>query len=213
MLEVDSISYTIAGKAILGSVSFSLKEGETALILGASGTGKTTMLAIIAGLLKPSSGEVHYAKQSLHELSDVELDKFRGQNLGIIFQNHHLIKPLTVLQNLKLGLSFNDKKVEEKKILETLERLNLSSKAHQKAATLSMGEAQRLAVARAIIGQPKWVLCDEPTSALDDANAKVTLDLLQSEAKACDAGLIIVTHDIRVESHFSAKKIIELEAA
>ncbi|MDG1286223.1 MAG: ATP-binding cassette domain-containing protein [Rickettsiales bacterium] len=212
MLEIENISFVIEQKPIIQSLSFSLETGRKMLVLGASGSGKTTLLAMIAGLLKPSSGEVRYDNQSLHDQTTREVDHFRGQNLGIIFQNHHLIKPLTVMQNLQLGLNFTGKEVEEVRLQETLKRLNLESKVHQKASTLSMGEAQRLAVARAVIGKPKWILCDEPTSALDDVNSQAVLNLLEEEAQACDASLIIVTHDKRVKAHFSDEQVIELEA-
>lgn len=213
MLEVENISYKVDGRLILPPLSFSLNAGEKMLVLGPSGSGKTTLLAILAGLLRPTGGEVRYDDQSLYEQSTAEMDRFRGENMGIIFQSHHLVKPLTVLQNLRLGLSFGGKTAKKTRIEQTLQRLNLSQKAGQKASTLSMGEAQRLAVARAVIGQPKWILCDEPTSALDDANAEATLHLLEEEARDCGASLIVVTHDNRVKSHFSGEQVIELGGA
>lgn len=213
MLEATKVSHEIDGKSILSPVSFSLNEEGKALVLGSSGSGKTTLLAILAGLLKPAKGEVRYGTKSLYLRSHAEIDKFRGQKLGIIFQNYHLIKPLTVMQNVTLGLGFTNKALDEARLQQTLERLNLSQKAHQKASLLSMGEAQRVAVARAVIGAPEWILCDEPTSALDDANAKATLELLEEEASACGAGLVIVTHDSRVKSHFSKEQILSLGEA
>lgn len=210
MLEVKNISYKIKDRHILPPLSFTLNAGEKMLVLGPSGSGKTTLLATLAGLLRPDTGEVSYDNQSLYDQSTAKMDRFRGQKLGIIFQRHHLIKPLTVLQNLQLGLSFGGKEVDEQRIKQTLQRLNLSQKAGQKASTLSMGEAQRLAVARAVIGKPQWILCDEPTSALDDANAEATLHLLQEEARDCEASLIVVTHDNRVKSHFCGEQVMEL---
>ena len=212
MLEIENISFSIKEKNILKPLSFSLESASNMLILGASGSGKTTLLAIIAGLLKPKTGEVRYDHQSLYNKTASQLDHFRGENLGIIFQNHHLIKPLTVMQNLHLGINFTDTKLDEAKAEATLKRLNLESKAQQKASTLSTGEAQRLAVARAVLGKPKWILCDEPTSALDDKNSQAVLELLEEEAQACKASLIIVTHDKRVKSYFSAQQLLELGA-
>ncbi len=210
MLEIENISFLRQNTPIIQSLSFSLEAEKKMLVLGPSGSGKTTLLAIIAGLLMPFSGDVKYDNQSLYAKSVGEIDDFRGQNLGIIFQNHHLIKPLTVVQNVQLGLKFANKHIESEKLIKTLSRLGLESKAQQKASTLSMGEAQRLAVARAVIGNPKWILCDEPTSALDDSNCQSVLSLLEQEAQTCRAALMIITHDKRVKTHFSNQQIVNL---
>lgn len=213
MLEAKNIHYAIAGKDILREVSFSLEGGKHLLVLGHSGCGKTTLLAILAGLLQPGGGEVRYGETHLYRLNEAERDRFRGQKLGILFQNYHLVKTLTVKQNLQVALSLSDKPPQEVPIMATLDRLGLVDKANQKAGSLSLGEAQRLAVARAVIGRPEWIFCDEPTSALDDANTAKMLALLTDEAAQCGASLVVVTHDARVKSHFAAEQILNLGAA
>ena len=213
MLQCRKVSYRIQGKQIFDDISFELKPNHHLLILGPSGCGKTTLLSIIAGLQKPDSGQVLYNDTQLYGLTEVERDSFRGNNLGILFQTFHLINVLTVRENLLLAQSMPGKKIDESRIYHVLNRLGLADKSHQHAASLSIGEAQRLAVARAVIASPKWILCDEPTSALDDGNTKAMLHLLEEEASRCNASLIIVTHDKRVTKHFDKNHILELGGA
>jgi putative ABC transport system ATP-binding protein len=211
MLQCAQLSYNIHGKQILNNISFSLELGRHLLILGASGSGKTTLLSILSGLQKPTAGSVRFNETTLYDLSETERDHFRGNNLGILFQTFHLIKVLTVRQNLLLAQSLPGKPVDEARIYDVLNRLGLAEKSHQSVAGLSVGESQRLAIARAVIGNPKWILCDEPTSALDDDNTKKILELLESEAARCKASLVVVTHDKRVKSHFDKQNILTLE--
>ena len=137
------------------------------LILGPSGSGKTTLLCLLAALQKPTSGIIKYDDIDINQLKPFEMDKFRGQNLGIIFQNYHLINSLNVYQNIAIASKITPKKVDHNQIIDHLEQLGLKDKAKQKTSTLSIGQAQRLAVIRSLINNPKWILCDEPTSALD----------------------------------------------
>ena len=180
------------------------------LILGPSGSGKTTLLCLLAGLLKPTSGVVKYDDIDIYDLKSASRDQFRGQNLGIIFQNFYLIKSLNVYQNIALAGEMSGKKTDPNQINHYLKELDLQDKADQKATTLSIGQAQRLSVIRSFINNPKWILCDEPTSALDDDNADKLLKLLKSEAQKHQSSLIIVTHDKRVKDHFKNNHILEL---
>ena len=198
-----------------GRVLFTLPEGqvsagETALILGPSGSGKSTLLAILTGLRRPDEGTVTYGDTDLYALSETARDQFRGQQMGLLFQSFHLVKAFTVRQNLLLALSLSGRPVDHERINQLLSALNLQGKADQRAERLSVGEAQRLAVARAVIGKPAWIFCDEPTSALDDRNAEAMLSLLKSQAVECGAGLVIVTHDRRVRDAFTHDSILEL---
>ena len=210
MLSCEHISYSVQGKRILDDINFTLQSEQHLLILGPSGCGKTTLLSILAGLQKPQSGIVRYREQDIYALNNAAIDRFRGQHLGILFQTFHLVKVLTVRQNLLLAQSLPGKPVDEVRIYDVLNRLGLAEKSHEHAGQLSVGEAQRLAVARAIIGEPAWILCDEPTSALDDHNAQAMLRLLMEEANRCKASLVVVTHDSRVKSYFSGEQILEL---
>lgn len=211
LLHCQSVSWSVENRQILDQVSFDLKKGEPLLILGPSGSGKTTLLSLLAGLISPSAGSVRYNDQDLSAMSRSDLDQFRGQEMGFVFQTLHLIGFLTVRQNLLLAVSLPEKDIPETKIDQTLKRLGLLELSDQKAGKLSTGEAQRLAVARAVVGSPGWIFCDEPTSALDDANAEAMINLLKNEADLCGASLIIVTHDKRVRNAFEGRACLELE--
>ena len=210
MLIASNLSCKIKDKTIIDQVNFNLKSGEHLLILGPSGSGKTTLLCLLAGLLKPTSGVVKYDDIDIYDLKSASRDQFRGQNLGIIFQNFYLIKSLNVYQNIALAGEMSGKKTDPNQINHYLKELDLQDKADQKATTLSIGQAQRLSVIRSFINNPKWILCDEPTSALDDDNADKLLKLLKSEAQKHQSSLIIVTHDKRVKDHFKNNHILEL---
>ena len=210
MLTCSNISYKIKDKTIIDNISFDLKSGEHLLILGPSGSGKTTLLCLLAALQEPTSGSVKYDGKDIYKLESEARDQFRGHNLGIIFQNFHLIKSLNVCQNIALASQMLGKKIDEKQINHYLKELGLEDKASQKVSTLSIGQAQRLAVIRSFINKPKCILCDEPTSALDDENTDILLKLLKLEAKKNKSSLIIVTHDKRVKSYFEKNNILEL---
>lgn len=211
-LTVQGLSHAIAGQSILTDFDFSLSSGNTCLILGASGSGKTTLLSLLSGLEKPDQGTVRYGDTSLYDLSESQRDQFRGRHIGILFQTFHLIKPFTVQQNIALAGTMAGLALDKEYIGSLLKRLGLTDKAHKKAAILSVGEAQRLALARALATKPKWLFCDEPTSSLDDANTAQMLSLLQSEAQTLGTSLLIVTHDSRVKEQLQADKTIKLEA-
>ncbi len=183
-----------------------MKPGEQLLILGKSGSGKTTILNILGGLLKPFSGEVKIENTSIYELSGAKLDKFRGRNIGIVFQRPHILAPLTVEENLGLANYFANEKGKQNETL--LKELGIYEKRKSKVHTLSEGEAQRVSIARAMANSPKLILADEPTASLDDENAEVVVKLLQQQAGKFQAALIIVTHDQRIKNHISNQIII-----
>jgi putative ABC transport system ATP-binding protein len=209
MLTCQNVSYHVEDAHILEGVNFALAPQQHMLILGPSGCGKTTLLAILAGLQPPTAGTVSFDSTDLYSLSDTQRDAFRGQNMGIIFQTFHLIRPLTALQNLMLAQSMGGHAIDIDRAYTLLDKLGLMNKAFQKASSLSVGESQRLAIARAVIARPKWILCDEPTSALDDKNADAMLELIQEQATHCNATLIVVTHDKRVKKGFHSQNILE----
>lgn len=210
MLTCSNLSYKIQDQKIIDNISFNVKSGENLLILGPSGAGKTTLLCIIAGLLKPDDGNIEYDGTDIYKLKPETRDTFRGQHLGIIFQNFHLIKSLNLYQNIAIANQMSGKKIDKNQINDYLKELGLENKAKQKTSTLSQGQSQRLALVRSFINKPKWILCDEPTSALDDENTNTLLTLLKSESKKNQSSLIIVTHDKRVKSYFENNNILEL---
>jgi len=184
------------------------KAGESTLITGASGTGKTTLLHLLGGLLKPTSGSIDINEVDICKLSDKKLDHFRGQNIGLILQKAHFIASLSVLENIELASWLNDKTKKKEKAKELLLLLGLEKFASKLPSQLSVGQQQRVSIARALINEPKLLLADEPTSSLDDENAKIVADLLADLSQKYHAALIIVTHDQRLKERF--KTTIEL---
>ncbi len=172
------------------------------LILGESGKGKTTLLHLLAGLLRPTSGNIYIGEKDITQLSTLELDRFRGKNIGLIFQQSHFNAALNVKENLLLAQYLAGEKQDTNKVHMILSRLNLEDKIHQKTSRLSIGQQQRIAIARALINQPQLILADEPTSSLDDTNCQYVINLLEEQAAAVDATLVIVTHDHRLKSRF-----------
>ena len=197
-LRLTDVRAAYGNELLFALPSWRVEAGATSIILGPSGCGKSTLLAMMTGLQKPESGTITYGDTDLYALSATKRDQFRGQQMGILFQGFHLAKPFTVRQNLLLALSLSGRNPDETRIHELLSALNLSHKAGQLAGRLSVGEAQRLAVARAVIGKPAWIFCDEPTSALDDKHTDLMLNLLKEQAAVCGASLVIVTHDKRM---------------
>lgn len=176
--------------------------GQACVVTGSSGTGKTTLLHLLGGLLKPSSGHISIAQTEITSLNGRQLDSFRGKHIGIIFQQSHFVKSLNVLENLLLPAHLTGKKEQKDKALSLLQQLGIASQAHKATGSLSQGQQQRLSIARALINDPAMVLADEPTSGLDDENCRKVAALLQQQAKVANAALIIVTHDQRLKNEF-----------
>ncbi|CAZ98509.1 ATP-binding cassette domain-containing protein [Zobellia galactanivorans] len=188
--------------------NIALKEQEHLLILGKSGIGKTTLLHLLAGLLKPASGALVIDEVAINSLSHSELDKFRGQNIGLVFQKSHAVRSLNVLDNLKARLFFSKKSINHTIIDSLLEQLDLTETKKKQINELSEGQLQRLGIAMAVVHNPQVILADEPTSNLDDENCMAVLQLLQQQAGKNRANLIVITHDIRIKSAF--KNVITL---
>lgn len=178
------------------------EQGEHWLVLGPSGSGKTTLLHVLAGFLKPSFGDVLVAGHRLTRMKPRELDRFRGRHIGIVLQRLHLVESLSVLDNVLLAQYFSRLPRDPARAREVLADLGLEAKAHAFPHELSFGQAQRVAVARAVVNRPTLLLADEPTSNLDDAHCMQTLDLLEAQASACRATLLIATHDQRIKARF-----------
>lgn len=201
MLEAKNLEFYYLENKKFNIPDIRLSQGEQLLIIGASGSGKTTVLNILGGLLNPLKGEVIIDDTSLYSLSGAKLDKFRGKNIGIIFQKPHILSPLTVEENLKLANFFSGK--SSSKIDSILKELGIYDRKNAKVSTLSEGEAQRVSIARALANSPKVILADEPTASLDDSNAANVIKLLKEQAEKFNAALVIVTHDQRVKDHIS----------
>ena len=176
---------------------------ETLLITGNSGKGKTTLLHLLAGLLRPKKGEITIDNNNVSQLSEKKLDQFRGKNIGLILQQSHFISSLSVLDNVVLASWLASGKKATEKAKQLLSDLDLESQMYKLPSQLSIGQQQRVSIARALINEPKLLLADEPTSSLDDENAIKVADLLEKLAKDYKASLIIVTHDQRLKNKFA----------
>jgi len=202
MLQTENLSFSYRGSSALNFPDINCQKGEQWLLLGQSGSGKTTLLHLLGGLLSPSSGTVKVGDTVLKKLSTAQLDKFRGKHIGIIFQKAHFIRALTVEENLQLAQKLAGVPISKTRIKELLDRLNVGHKLKSKPNKLSQGEQQRVAIARALVNQPTIILADEPTSALDDTNCEEVIQLLEEEAAAVGATLLVVTHDARLKERF-----------
>jgi ABC-type lipoprotein export system ATPase subunit len=200
MFSIQNLTHAYDGSTVLNVASWRAEQGAQWLMLGPSGSGKTTLLHVLAGILRPTSGQVTVADQDMTTLSASALDHFRGKHIGIVLQRLHLIDSLSVLNNLLLAQYLAGEKQDATRVREVLANLDLGDKANARPHELSHGQAQRVAVARAVVNKPKLLLADEPTSNLDDVRCVQVLDLLLSQAKACGATLVIATHDQRIKS-------------
>ena len=181
---------------------FSCDALKTVLITGNSGVGKTTLLHLLAGMLRPTSGEILIDGNDIGLLSNKSLDKFRGRNIGIVLQQNHFVESLTVIENVILASWLVDGKKKTEEAKKILEYLDLAGQIHKLPSQLSVGQQQRVSIARALINKPKLVLADEPTSSLDDANTQKVANLLEKLAQEYQAALVIVTHDSRLKERF-----------
>ena len=209
MLICENLSFSIDGHKLFSNIDIKIKKEKDLLITGPSGIGKTTLLSVLCGLQIPSEGSIRYNDISLYSLSENKIDEFRGKHLGIVFQSFNLINAFTIKQNLQIANTAEGSQ-DTDHLYDLLERVGLADKSHIKVSNLSIGEKQRVAVARAFIGQPKWIFCDEPTSSLDDKNTDIITNLIKEESLRHKASLILITHDKRVQSILNFNEILRL---
>jgi lipoprotein-releasing system ATP-binding protein len=176
--------------------------GESLLITGGSGKGKTTLLHLLGGLQRPQSGDVIIDDTNIATLSEKNLDRFRGKNIGLVLQQSYFVASLSVLENVVLASWLANGKQATDKAKLLLEQLGLKDQIHKQPSQLSIGQQQRVSIARALINEPKLLLADEPTSSLDDENALTVADMLSGLAKQFGTALVIVTHDRRLKDRF-----------
>lgn len=180
---------------VLCGLNLDVKSSEAVAILGQSGTGKSTLLSLLAGLDVPDFGTVEVNKQDLSKLSQDKLSQFRAKNLGVIFQQYHLMSNLTALENVGIPLELQKVNDFQSAALEALKMVGLSHRIAHFPSQLSGGECQRVAIARAIVGKPKLILADEPSGNLDDRTGKEVMNLLFELCKEREQTLILVTHN------------------
>ncbi len=203
MLNTSSLTYAYNDSNKIVFPDVQCKAGETVLVLGESGVGKTTLLHLLSGILPIQKGDVTIGSTNLKDLSSSAMDQFRGKNIGLIFQQNHFVSSLNVIENITLAQALAGKKVDYTDAQNMLNRLNIGHKTKSDVKNLSQGERQRVTIARALINSPTLILADEPTSALDDHNCSEVLNLLAEQAKTLGAALIIVTHDNRLKERIS----------
>lgn len=177
MLTTKDIAFSYKNGTNISFPDISLETASQALILGKSGCGKTTLLHLLGGLLKPQKGTIQLNDIILNQLSGSTLDKVRGQEIGIIFQTPHFIDSLSIKENLYLAQTLAGDKKDLNKIKTLLSELDILEKLNAKTKELSQGQKQRVSIARALINSPQLILADEPTSALDDDNCHAVINL------------------------------------
>lgn len=208
-----SKSYRINDFSSVGvkGITFDAKPGELVLFLGPSGSGKTTLLTLMAGLLKPSEGSIRLFNRPVESYSASELQKLRADKIGFVFQTFFLIDALTAMQNIELVLRFSGKHRRQARHIaaELLKFLRIEYLADKLPGTMSQGEKQRIAVARAIANDAEIILADEPTASLDAENGSAIIELLSSYARNMKKCVIAVSHDLRLKSY--ADRVLYLE--
>jgi len=214
---LKQVSYRWPGRAsfALEVPEFTLSRGETVLLLGESGSGKSTLLSLICGTVAAQSGDVVVHGTNLASLSAAGRDRFRAEHIGVIFQQFNLLPFGSVLDNILLPLKFAPDRRQrvpnaKKQARVLIESLGLTPDlAHARAGTLSVGQQQRVAAARALIGAPPLIIADEPTSALDAATQTAFLDLLFAQSRANQTALLMVSHDARLADQFD--RVVEMD--
>jgi putative ABC transport system ATP-binding protein len=216
ILALKDVRYRWAGRAsfALAIADFSILPAQRVLLLGESGSGKSTLLSLICGTITPLSGSVAVAGTDIAALSPAKRDRFRAEEIGLIFQQFNLLPYASVLDNILLPLRFAPLRRARVASPQQAARslcsdLGLSEDAvSAQAGTLSVGQQQRVAAARALIGAPPLIIADEPTSALDAATQATFLELLFAQTRSCDSTLLMVSHDARLGVHFD--RVVEM---
>ncbi len=213
--RLEDIELTLASAAgpvnILRGVSLAVERGRHVAIIGPSGSGKSSLLAVAAGLERPSAGRVTVAGQDLAALDEDRLAQFRGRHIGIVFQSFHLVATMTALENvaLPLELARAGPAAALDRAREALAAVGLAARAGHLPGELSGGEQQRVACARALIARPPLLLADEPTGNLDGASGEAVADLVFASAAAAGATVVLVTHNPALARRCAATVVIE----
>ena len=193
---------------VLNNINLETKKNESISIVGESGSGKTSLIMLIGGLEKASSGKIYFENQEITKLNEDEVSKIRRKNIGIIFQSFYLIPNYTAVENVALTLELNNLKNPYDRAKELLDRFGLKNRFNNLPSQLSGGEQQRVAIARAIAMKPKLILADEPTGNLDSENSQMIADILFKYIKEESSSLIMVTHDLKLAN--KAKRKIKI---
>ena len=194
---------------VLKDINLTAKKKETISIVGESGSGKTSLIMLIGGLERATSGKIFFQNHEITKLNEDEVSEIRKKNIGIIFQSFYLIPNYTAVENIALTLELNKFKKPEREAKHLLERFGLKDRFNNLPGQLSGGEQQRVAIARAIAMKPELILADEPTGNLDTENSSLISDILFNYVKEEGSSLIIVTHDLKLAN--KAKRKIKIK--
>jgi putative ABC transport system ATP-binding protein len=193
--------------------AFAMRPAEQVAVIGVSGSGKTTLLHLLAGILAADAGSIVYKIKDapptdIAALSEAQRDRFRGKHFGYIFQTHHLLAGFSAIENVLLGMSFSGRPNDKTWAIHLLERVGLKDRLHYRPGKLSLGQQQRVAVARALANRPDLVLADEPTGALDPRTAAAVMEMIRALCTESGAALLAVTHDHAIARTFP--RVVEL---
>ena len=211
-VRVEGLRHRFNDDVVLGLERWQVPKGDSCVVLGPSGSGKSTLLHILAGLARASEGQVFIDGVELGALSPTDRDRFRARHVGIVPQKLHLIGAVTVADNLRLARRLAGLPGADTSITALLGRLGVSALSERRPDSLSQGQAQRAAVARALINEPVVLLADEPTAALDERNAETVIDLLLEAARDSKATLIVATHDRRIAGRFAQQLSLDQDS-
>ncbi len=194
---------------ILDMPTLEISAGEQVVLRGRSGCGKTTLLNSIAGLTAIDEGKITIKGIEITKLPEVGRDRFRARNIGYVFQTFHLLAGFTALENVQLGMTFTGQKSDKSRALHLLERVGLDHRLHHKPAAMSVGERQRVAVARALVNRPVLLLADEPTANVDPGHQQQVIDLLREVCREENVAMLLVTHAPEVSDQFERVEFLE----
>ena len=214
-LEIQDLKFRYPGSPagspwVVDVSSLRLMPGEQALLTGASGRGKSTLMQIVAGLMEPTQGLVRVQGRDIHALAGAKRDLYRGSTIGMIFQNFNLLRGFSARENVLAALMFSGvpRKEHDARARELLETVGITT-PERDVAELSIGQMQRVAVARAVATSPALVLADEPTASLDPANAGAAMDLIQSTCQKVGAALLCTSHDPAMATRFTRRESLD----
>lgn len=207
-LKKSFLSPTGQNESVVDVPAFTLEDSEQVALIGGSGSGKTTLLNLIAGILSADSGVLKVKAKNIVDLSESERDAWRAEHIGYVFQTFNLLQGYSALENVEMGMRFGTG-VNRKHALALLEEVGMTDRVDFKPRQLSVGQQQRVAVARALANNPALVLADEPTGNLDPELAAQSLNIIRNACKANGAALLLVTHDSSVMDQF--ERVIDLK--
>ena len=209
--QVRKSFHSPAGESVpvLDIESFTMDAGEQCALEGQSGSGKSTLLHVISGIMRPDQGKVVIDGVDLMSLSEARRDRIRADRLGLVFQQFNLLPGFTALENVLVAMSFSSTKVNRQRAMDLLASVGLDDRMHHKPAELSIGQQQRVAVARALANRPRVVLADEPTASIDPGHQQQVVDLLKDTCAQYEVALLVVTHAPEVAGQFATRVRLE----